>query len=74
MCPGGPDGPTVAKFEFSHKAFMTYYDELRAITLEGMFLYGSLLNLKKTLVPNNVTKFHKIQIQIIRLREWTPLV
>ena len=46
----------------------------RAITPEGMMQYRPFLNLKKTLchiILNNVTKFHKILIKTIHLREHT---
>ena len=42
----------------------------RAITTESLVRYGPLSNLYKTLL-NNVTKFHKILINNIRVREWT---
>ena len=54
---------------------MVNFHKQRAITTEGMVRYGPLSNLKKTsiMVLNNVTKFHKILIKSIGLREQTSL-
>ena len=52
---------------------MMNFHKQRAITTESMVQYEPLLNFKKTswLVLNNVTKFHKILIKNIILRERT---
>ena len=50
---------------------MVNFHKQRNITLESMVRYGSLSNMKKIMVLNNVTKFHKILIKNIRVREGT---
>ena len=47
------------------------FHKQKAITAESMVRYGPLSNLKKTSWIKNVTKFHKILIKIIPLREQT---
>ena len=47
---------------------MVNFQEKRAITLEGMAQYESLLNLKN----NNVTKFHRILNKTTGLIDRTP--
>ena len=51
---------------------MMNFHKQRAITPEGMVQYRPLSNFKKDImVLNNVTKFHKILIKTIQLRERT---
>ena len=49
---------------------MVNFQKQRAITAKSLVQYGPLSNLK-TIVLNNVTKFHKILIKSIRFREGT---
>ena len=51
---------------------MVNFHKQRAITTENLVQYEPLSNLKKNImVLNNVTKFHKILIKNIQLRERT---
>ena len=50
---------------------MMNFNEQRAITPESMVQYGPLLNEEDIMVLNDVTKFHKILIKTIRLRDRT---
>ena len=52
---------------------MVNFHKQRAITTENLVQYEPLSNLKKKniMVLNNVTKFHKILIKNIQLREQT---
>ena len=48
------------------------FHKQRAITAESMVGYGPLYKLKEDItVLNNVTKFHKILMKNIPVREWT---
>ena len=50
------------------------FHKQRAITADSMVRYGPLSSLKEDImVLNNMTKFHKILIKSIRLRERTSL-
>ena len=49
----------------------TIFHKLRAITPLSMVPYRPLSNLEDILVLNNVTKFHKILIKTIHLKERT---
>ena len=51
---------------------MVNFHKQRAKTTENMVRYGPFIELEEDImVPNNVTKFHKILIKSVRLREQT---
>ena len=57
------------------KPKMTYFDEQRAITLEGMVLLWTTMELEEDIIIlNNVTTFHKIQIKTFLPKELKTVV
>ena len=60
MCPWNRDAPAIAKFP----KILNFHKQM-AITPEGMMWYGPFY----IMVLNNVTKFHKVLLKTIQLRE-----